>query len=96
VTLSEPPPPSFVIHSSTWVTGWLPANEICVPPSPRVPWVISVVSPSAASADCADRTSTTVPGLGESIDTAVSWTAEANDTMIPMPCLYAGNGCLYS
>ena len=57
---------------------------------------MTVVSSSAASAACADRTWITVPGLGDSTVTAVSCTADANDTMMPTPGLSAGNCWRYS
>ena len=83
-----------MIHTSTCVTGWLPASDTGVGPWPRVTSASCVVSGNSASAEGADRTCTTVPGLGESMVSSDSCTADANDTMIPTPGLSAGNCCL--
>ena len=57
VRFSPSPPPSFVIHSSTWVTGWLPASDDRGRALPRVISATGWCPRTSASAVGAERTS---------------------------------------
>src|SRR5581483_5226110 len=91
VTLSSPPPPNLVIHTNTWVTGWLSANGTTVSPACSVVEARTVVSPRALTGLGADLICTWLPTLGEVMVNEVNWTGPANPTMIPTPGLSAGN-----